>query len=326
MQNHGLHHQVVRYDIGFGIEGDSASEIAVEVYWPEQITRPQVLFCVPGGGMNRRYFDLGGKADSRFSFARQMAARGFVSVLVDPPALGDSDRPEDGHALTPALITRLLAQVHARVMDDLGAGAIDGHLAAMHGLISVGVGHSMGAMLTVLQQATHQSHDAVVLLGFGTRGLPQFLPPQARPLLENVEAWRAALPTLAKSAFPASYPVLHSDGGEAGLFGSTHADPAGVKALKSANDVMLPVPALMSLFPGNVAPECADIRVPIYLGIGERDMVGEPEKVPASFPASRDVTLQVLPQTGHSHFLFPAREQLFDGIADWAAKLESTPG
>ena len=321
IQRNGLHQQVVRYDIGFGIEGDDATEIAVEVCWPEEVTQKQVFFCVPGGGMNRRYFDLGGETDSRFSFARQMAARGYVSVLIDPPAIGESDRPEDGHALTPARITEVMGKLHQQVMQTLMAGEIPG-LAAMPDLVSIGVGHSMGAMLTVLQQDAHDSHAALVLLGFGTRGLPQFLPPQAREILDDTEALRAALPAMAKSAFPKPYPVMHSsNGGEAGIFGSTHADPAGVQALKVANDVLLPVPALMSMFPGNVVPECAAVTVPVYLGIGERDLVGKPEGVPASFAASSDVKLQVLPQTGHSHFLFPARDELFDALADWAGRL-----
>jgi pimeloyl-ACP methyl ester carboxylesterase len=181
----------------------------------------------------------------------------------------------------------------------------------------------MGAMLTVLQQAHRADYDAVALLGFGTQGLPQFLPLEAQALVADVDAWRAALPALARKAFPKPYPVMHSDGGEAGIFGSTHADPAAVKALKVANDVMLPVLAFMSMFPGNVEPEAAKITVPVYLALGDRDLIREPQSVPANFPASVDVQLQILPQTGHSHFLFPSREQLFNGLTTWASEIAS---
>ena len=81
---------------------------------------------------------------------------------------------------------------------------------------------------------------------------------------------------------------------------------------------MLPVPALMSMIPGNVAPDAATLAEPVYLGIGERDMVGPPHVVPAAFTASGDITLYLLAETGHSHFLFPARIALFDRIAAWA--------
>jgi hypothetical protein len=60
--------------------------------------------------------------------------------------------------------------------------------------------------------------------------------------------------------------------------------------------------------------------VPIFLGIGERDITGPPHEVPASFPASRDVTLYVQPGAGHSHFAFPSCELLFERIAGWASR------
>ncbi|GEM_PF-431531 len=310
-----------RYAVNFGIEGDAAAGIALDVFWQQGRVHPQVFFCVPGGGMNRKFFDLGGEQHPQFSFARQMAARGYVSVLVDPPAIGGSDRPEDGFALTAERIADILGQACRRVVEDLQQGLVDENLAAMPGLVTIGLGHSMGSLLTVMQQHRHHQHVALVLMGFGTRGLPQFLPKKAQALLDDQAALRAALPDIARQAFASSYPVLPSDGGEVGLFGSTHADPVAVKALKAANDVLLAVPATMAMLPGNVAPECAALDVPVYLAIGEKDMVGKPEKVPPAFSSSPDVRLQVLEKTGHSHFLFPAREQLFDALAEWVGQL-----
>lgn len=309
-----------RYDIGFGIEGETASSIEAEVIWPEVITQQAVFFCIPGGGMNRQFFDLPVEGDDSFSFALQMAARGFVTVLIDPPGIGGSDRPEDGHALTPERLADILARCSAQIISDLREGSVEG-LQAMPGLDAIGLGHSMGAMLTVLLQAQQPNYAALALLGFGTQGLPQFLSVEAKALIDDVDAWREVLPAMARRVFPKPYPVMHADGGEAGIFGSTHADPAAVQALKAANDVMLPVPAFMSLFPGNVAPEAAAVTVPVYLALGERDLIREPEAVPASFAGSANVQLQILPETGHSHFLFPAREQLFDGLAEWAGLL-----
>ncbi len=312
----------LRYAVDFGIADEAASEIHVEVHWPESSPRSEVLFCLPGGGMNRRYFDLMAN-DDRFSFARQMAARGYVSVLVDTPGVGQSDRPADGHALTIERITSILASVHEQVVKDLQEGNVSDDLAAIPSARSIGVGHSMGAMLTVLQQHAYRQHTAIVLLGFGTQGLPQFLPASARDKLDDIHALREILPKMAREGFPKPYPVMPTSGGEAGIFGSSNADPAAVKALKVANDVLLPVPAMMSMLPGNVAPECAEIDVPVYLALGDRDLIRDLASMPASFPASPGVQLQELPQTGHSHFLFPAREQLFDGLAAWAGQLNN---
>ena len=77
----------------------------------------------------------------------------------------------------------------------------------------------------------------------------------------------------------------------------------------------------MSMLPGNVAPEAAKIDVPVFVGLGERDMAGPPLEAPKAFTSSPAVTFHLLPQAGHSHFLFPARTGLFDRLAEWAAKV-----
>lgn len=312
-----VHRKVLRYATGFGIDDDDANSLAVEVVWPQTVSQTAVLFCMPGGAMNRHYFDLPVEGDESFSFARQMAARGFVCVLIDPPGVGGSDRPADGHRLTPQRITDILLRLHEQLVADLQVGRVDADLQALPDLMPLGVGHSMGAMLLVLHQAKRPDYAALALLGFGTQGLAQFLPRQARDRVDDIHALRAALPEIARSTFPRPYAEMRG-GGDSGMFGSRKADPRAITALKRAADVLLPVPAMLSMFPGNVAEEAASITVPVYLALGERDLIRDPQAVPENFPASRATTLQVLPETGHSHFLFPARDQLFDGLAEWA--------
>jgi len=74
---------------------------------------------------------------------------------------------------------------------------------------------------------------------------------------------------------------------------------------------------LFSMIPGSTAPECAQIDTPLLLGVGDRDIAGPPHEIPASFPASRDLTLLVLPATGHCHFVFDSRHGLFERVASW---------
>ena len=71
------------------------------------------------------------------------------------------------------------------------------------------------------------------------------------------------------------------------------------------------------MIPGSCAPECARVDVPVFLAFGDRDMAGPPEEVPANYPASPAVTLLVLTATGHAHFLFPGRGQLFERVTQW---------
>ena len=304
--------------------GEAPQESAASVYLPD--TPPlAALVCLAGGNMNRGYYDLRAEQDRSFSFAAQMTARGFAVVTIDHLGLGQSTRPQDGYALTPDVIAAGNAHATAEILGSMRRGALAG-VPAMPGLRSLGVGHSMGAMLTVLQQARARQHDGIALLGFSTRGLPRFVPDDVRALAGDVAAVRARLVEFARRMFVQPYPRIRSSGGDnAGLYGSSEADPRGVAALKAATDCLLPVPAFLSMIPGNVAPEAARIDVPVYLGIGERDMVGRPEDVPTAFAASPKVTLEVLPATGHSHFLFAARERLFEGIAAWAKAIAHPP-
>lgn len=317
------HARLSHYDVGFDVPDDTASRVAVEVHWPEAGPVSSVTwFCLPGGGMNRRFYNLDG-GDAAFSFARRMAARGFVSVLVDPPGIGDSDRPADGYALTPERLTMVLTRVHERVCDDLRAGRVDPALPAIGDVQTVGVGHSMGALLTVLHQAEGRPHAGLALLGFGLAGLPRFLPPRAQELATDTQALRAELPELAQQMFQVPYPDVGS-GGDGDLYGGAEAEPEAVAALRAARDHLLPVPALMSILPGNVAPEAAAVDVPVYLSVGERDLVELPDDAAADFAASPAVEQQVLAGAGHSFFLFAARTQLFDGLASWACGLTTT--
>jgi pimeloyl-ACP methyl ester carboxylesterase len=180
----------------------------------------------------------------------------------------------------------------------------------------------MGAMMTILQQAHHRPHAGLALLGFSTRGMPEYLIPEARELAEQgTEAVRAQLVALARKTFVEPYPVIKASAQSSALYAGSRADPRASGIVKTAAAVMLPVPAFMSMLPGNVAPEAAQIDVPVFLGLGELDIAGPPQDVPAAFPASPEVNLHIWPATGHSHFLFPSREQQFETLAAWADKV-----
>jgi pimeloyl-ACP methyl ester carboxylesterase len=63
--------------------------------------------------------------------------------------------------------------------------------------------------------------------------------------------------------------------------------------------------------------ELSSIDVPLFLGVGDADITGPPERLPGDFPGARDVTLYVLPDSGHNHNVAPTRQQLWDRIARW---------
>lgn len=313
-----------RFDSGVRLDGEEPLEMAVSLHYPAALSEPAaLLICLPGGGMNRRFYDLrppGDEADLRFSFARQMNAQGFIVASVDHLGIGDSSRPQDGHALHADLLADAAARVRAAIVEQVKTHYGD----ALSGLRTIGVGHSMGALITVLQQARHRSHHAIAVLGFSTRGLPEYVPPAMHGLAADPVALRAQVPALARTMFKDAYPRVSRGGGASELFAGKTADPAAVAALKAAGDEpLLPQPAVHSMMPGNVEVEAASIDAPVYLGVGDRDMVGPPERVPLAFANSRAVELHVLPQTGHSLFLFPGRVELFETLAIWVRSVGS---
>lgn len=310
-------------DAGVELPGESALQIAAEIWAPAGLDADApvtALICLPGGGMTRRYFDLPVENDTEgsFSFARQMTARGFIVVALDHLGIGESDRPADGYALTAEVVATANANATDKVMTGLRAGTLLTELPALKNLNTLGIGHSMGAMMTVVQQAQRQQHTGIALLGFSTRGLPEYLPPQVRELARDAAAVRAKLPQLARTMFVQPYPVIKPTSQSSGIYSGKNADPRGAAAIKQVSGPLLPVPAFMSMLPDNVLPEAKQIAVPLFLGLGELDMAGPPHQIPASFPASRDVTLYIIAGAGHSHFLFPARSELFNRLAAWA--------
>lgn len=317
----GMGSKTQYYNVGFGDLAGSARTLATTIFWPAEPVSQQVWFCLPGGGMNRQFYDLQGR-EGAFSFARQMAARGYVCVLVDPPGIGDSDRPDDGHALTLQRITSALTHVREQVCADLQTGRIAADLPALEQVRTIGLGHSMGAMLTVLQQADARQHAALALLGFGLQGLPDYLPDTVKALASNPLAVRQQLGQVARAMFPAAWPDM-SGGGNGDFYGNASAERDAVVALKAARDRLLPVPATLSIVPGNVAAEARNIAVPVRLVYGSADFIGPSDDAACGFTASVSVSQQTLPHTGHSFFLFNSRTALFDDLAAWAGALDN---
>ena len=102
------------------------------------------------------------------------------------------------------------------------------------------LGHSMGAMLTAIQQARHASFAAVVLLGFGTRGLPDYLSARARAHSDDAAGAQAHIAELAREQGDDPYPELVITAGNARVVygGSGPAATGQVSASVALSDVL----------------------------------------------------------------------------------------
>jgi pimeloyl-ACP methyl ester carboxylesterase len=322
----------IQRTIDAGVLSVGAARLAVDIFIPKSINgavplrEPAVaFFCVPGGGLNRRYFDLPVEGDASFSFAAQMASRGMITVAIDPLGVGDSSRPVAGFEIVPDVATAALAPVQRAISAELRAGTLAPLLLpALPKLLCIGVGHSLGGMLTVMQQAQFRSYDALVLFGFGPVGMPEVLSEEAKAMAHNPQAIRRNVVRLAQTFHGEPYPEIKPNGRAREIFGGG-ADPRAMEALRAVRDRLLATLSMFVIIPGSCAPEAAQIDVPLLLAVGDRDMCGPPHQLPASFPGSSDITLLCLANTGHSHFVFSSTPELFVRLAHWVGAVTAMP-
>lgn len=297
--------------------GTGSLEIALRYVLPppeSMAQTPIVFFCFPGGSLNRRYFDLDPGGPNGLSFAEAMAARGHACVLVDHPGIGDSERPENGFALDPHTVARIDANVVESAKSALAAG-LPGYppLPDIH---PIGMGHSMGGMLTGLMQAHHAPFEAIALLGTHPFGAIDILMQPLHYLADDPEATRTSLASTLRGLGAEPFKDMIRNPGPTTLF--EEGDGPGKAAIVANRTELLTVCGMFSMIPGSWKREAAAIQVPLLLAFGDSDLCRKPYEVPGCFTASPDVTLLVLRDTGHNHFAFATRAALFDRIDHWA--------
>jgi pimeloyl-ACP methyl ester carboxylesterase len=301
-----------RVEVGELLTGEAPLSVAADIFLPPHMRSPAVaLFCLPGGALAKGYFAL---EPDDFSFAARMTEAGFIVVSLDHLGSGASGIPQDGFELTPDVLTAANALAVDAIRTELLGGQVEGQAQPLSELRTIGVGHSMGAMLTAMQQARFHQHAALMLFGFSTQGLPVALTPEEAAFAANSAGARDNVVRLAR--IRSSAPNSASGHGRE-LFAGENADRRGVEALRRTRTRLLVTAGLFSMIPGSSAPECAQIDTPVFLAVGDRDIAGPPHQIPANFPASGDVTLLVLPATGHCHFLFASRQRLFARARGW---------
>ncbi len=170
-----------RVDVSDAVPLPGSHSIAVDVVVPDEGVAGAVravLACLPGGFLSRRYFDLDPGGVEGYSFAEAMARHGFATLAFDPLGVGESSRPEPveaGYALGVEAIARINQRALERALERLARGDREQAIPPTRCDATIGVGHSMGSMLTVEQQTLARPHRALVLFSFTTRGVPFFL-------------------------------------------------------------------------------------------------------------------------------------------------------
>ena len=69
--------------------------------------------------------------------------------------------------------------------------------------------------------------------------------------------------------------------------------------------------------PGVIAAEAAVVAVPVFVGVGERDVVPTPREEPRAYRRSPDISVAVYPRMAHMHNMASTREQLWRRLQSW---------
>ncbi len=264
--------------------------------------RPQLLFCLPGGSYSKAYWHLEVPGHPGYSCAEHLARHGYTVIAVDHLGVGESTRPP-GRTLTLERLAGANARLVERVVEHM----------ALEAPVPVAIGHSMGGLLAVYQQSLHRSFAALAVLGF-PHGVMDLRGGRASlPTREQVEA-AAAAGKLDAPALLDRRP-LHP------LF---HWDDVPAAVIEADDAAATPTPGIagaIGIVPYIGADHAARIDVPVLVGFGERDNARDAWAEVAPYRSAPDVTLVVLPRSGHCHNLASTRTVLWDRLARWIASV-----
>jgi pimeloyl-ACP methyl ester carboxylesterase len=306
----------VRYDVTRVVDEPGEWFVSAEIIAPAltpDAAHLTVLCCSPGGGCTGGYFDLGGP-DAGFSFAEYAAGAGFACILIDNLGTGQSSPGIDSW-LSPQIVACANAEGFALATEELRS-----LLPASATVVTVGIGHSMGAMLTIMAQAMIGQHAAIACLGFTPSGLPSVLSPDELHIASAGPVSYETLVRLARQRFSESgRPRAEQAAKSPFPFALPDTDPVGLKALAATATNLLPVPATLSLLPGNVIQYIRQITAPVFIGGGDHEPWHQaPDLVPI-FERSNDISFYTLIDSAHNHNVATTRELLWQRMLGWAA-------
>lgn len=247
----------------------------------------------------------------------------MLVVAVDHLGTGDSSRHPRAADLTPEVLAAANAAVLTELLTRARNGSLVAGLAPLSIGPSVGVGHSMGAMLAIYQQSLHRSFDAIAPLGYGTIG----------PIIQfsaEIGADGLSLPTRESIMGPAAAGAFDGmprvDRTAPDLRHHFYWDdvPADVIAADDLTSTDIPgVCGPLSVVPFIASDHAGRVRCPVFIGLGERDSTPDHHGEPRAYYSSSDVTLFLLEKSAHCQKTANTRHRLWDRLARWVQALDA---
>jgi pimeloyl-ACP methyl ester carboxylesterase len=312
-------------DVSASLPFDEPSHVAASIHLPE--APRAALICWPGGSYGRAYWDMQIPGHPGYSFAEHMTAKGYLVLAADHLGVGASSKPADGERVGFETMSAASAAFVEQVRGLLEGGAPELGGTPLPKIPVVGVGHSLGACLTVVTQARHRCYDAVALLGF-THGQKELAVSAVGAAGADPDAdadmLRQTAIEQARAFFGDTWDDVYGLVPRGPNHGWLHRPdvPAAVVAADDAEAVRWPRQSYVdALLAGYSAEFAAQLDCTIFLGFGDHDVPPVPHHEVEFYTRSGDVTLYVLPDAAHCHNFATTRTQLWDRISLWAAGL-----
>jgi alpha-beta hydrolase superfamily lysophospholipase len=298
--------------------------IAMTVTLPNRTGDQSVVcFAKPGAGFSRRYFTDALPGPARGAQAAWHAERGWVFVAGDHLGAGTSSSHDADRTASFGTLVDAAHAAEEVVLQRLRAGTLVPGFPPLADPLVLGIGHSMGGCLTVVQQAHHRTYHGIAVLGYSVLHLRTPSPP-GRPA--GLLPWRVRgapeivlnEPMIARDTRTS---VEHFEDAAWSFF----ADDVDRELVRlhdpSAPWYSMQIPSVIGTVttPGSVASEAAGVDVPVLLAMGDRDVVVDPAGEPRAYLSSPSIDLFVCPSMGHLHNFASTRELLWRRLDTWAA-------
>jgi hypothetical protein len=307
-ETHAPRREPTRHDFSVDVGGLAGATIAGRCFAPDptragRLPIPLWIFAIPGSSADWRYFDLEfpGHEDEGYSWAAYLSARGVGLVAIDNLGIGDSNFPADGSLLSLELLADANHQAVTQVRRHLAQGTLAPELDPISSVFLCGVGHSGGGGVSVVQQGTFQSFDALSVLGMAADDVE--IHGGHDGVLSEFEITEAGLlyrPTMAPTAWARGY---------------LEDVPSDIVLGRRILPFPPSFPSVMKR--GTLLAYAGAITCPVFVGMGEVDYVGSPFQEPHRYAQSPDVTVYVQPDSAHWHFMGSRRHEFWTAHYNW---------
>ena len=323
----------LRIDVSSSVALPGPTEIAATAFLPEPErggVSKAVIFALPGGGYSRFYFDMKFAGHRGYSEATYHTEHGFIVVALDPIGVGDSST-SNLEGITLEMLGDSYDFAVREITKRLENGTLADGIDVAKGTVKIGIGQSMGGCVTIVAQGRKATFDAIAPLGFSAihTVLPQRTEADTAAGIANYTDRRSDDPAKLSIADSSSritdfvYPFHWEDVPRDIL----DADMAGGYPLRKISPVFgsktIPNCAIQMMSPGCVAAEAAAVKVPVLIGVGERDVCPSPHSEPGAYPRSQDISVFVAPNMAHMHNFASSRKLLWQRIEAWAGRISN---